>query len=127
MGYFPCCCHNYPPLFYLFFLLQYSFIPLFFTFSDVCAPVCVCDCAEVAGARLWRCVSNYSGPEPIDQPLHVKSVYYSRLTSTPAHPSYSYFTSTLQASPTVPTYTIHWVCTIDTLVQCLAYPIDMNL
>lgn len=28
-----------------------------------------CDYAEVAGAKQWRCVSNYSGTEPIDQPL----------------------------------------------------------
>lgn len=28
-----------------------------------------CDCAEVAGAKQWRCVSNYRGTESIDQPL----------------------------------------------------------
>lgn len=28
-----------------------------------------CDYAEVAGAKRWLCVSNYSGTEPIDQPL----------------------------------------------------------
>lgn len=28
-----------------------------------------CDYAEEAGAKQWRCVSNYSGTEPIDQPL----------------------------------------------------------
>lgn len=27
------------------------------------------DYAEVAGAKQWLCVSNYSGTEPIDQPL----------------------------------------------------------
>lgn len=39
-----------------------------------CVDVCLsgeggCDYAEVAGAKLWRCVSNYSGTEPIDLPL----------------------------------------------------------
>lgn len=37
-----------------------------------CRSVCLeggCDYAEVAGAKQWRCVSNYSGTEPIDQPL----------------------------------------------------------
>lgn len=29
----------------------------------------VCDCAEVAVAKQWRRVSNYSGTEYIDQPL----------------------------------------------------------
>lgn len=28
-----------------------------------------CDYAEVAGAKRRLCVSNYSGTEPIDQPL----------------------------------------------------------
>lgn len=55
---------------FFFLLLSYALLLCVWVRGRVC--VCFkggCDYAEVAGANQWLCVSNYSGTEPIDQPL----------------------------------------------------------